>query len=88
MKVLGVWFAVDAHATASLNYKDRMEKAKTVLYSQKFRRLSLLGKIMVLKSLVVSQLVYVLAPLKTDHKAIKVHMTRNFLLPYSKEFSK
>ena len=48
-----------------------MEKVKAMLSCWKFRRLSLLGKITVIKSLAVSQLVYILAPLQTDHKAIK-----------------
>ena len=50
---------------------DIMGNVTTALNSWKFRRFSLLEKIIVVKSLVVSQLVYVLAPLKTDHKAIK-----------------
>ena len=37
----------------------------------KFRRLTLLGKTAVLKSLVASQLVYKFSPLQTNHEAIK-----------------
>lgn len=37
----------------------------------KYRRLTLVGKITVLKSLVASQLVYVLSPLHTNVKIIK-----------------
>ena len=36
-----------------------------------FRRLTLLGKITVLKSLVTSQLVYIFSSLQTNHEAIK-----------------
>ena len=35
-----------------------------------YRRLSLLGKIVVLKSLIASQLVYILSPLPTKHAAL------------------
>ena len=44
---------------------------KAILSCWKFRRLSLLGKITVIKSLAASQLVYILAPLQTDREAIK-----------------
>ena len=46
-------------------------KIRSILGCWKFRRLSLLGKIAVLKSLVASQLVYILSPLQTNHQAIK-----------------
>ena len=39
--------------------------------SEAVRRLSLVGKIVVLKSLVASQLVYVFSPLQTNHDVIK-----------------
>ena len=43
---------------------------KTTLNTWELRRLTLIGKITVLKSLAASQLVYVLSPLKTNEKAI------------------
>ncbi len=49
----------------------KLMKIRSILGCWKFRRLSLLGKIAVLKSLVVSQLVYILSPLQTNHQAIK-----------------
>ena len=52
-------------------FEERLEKANRVLGCWKFWRLSLLGKIMVLKSVVVSQLVYILAPFQTDDETIK-----------------
>lgn len=56
VKTLGVWLSIDPDLTVSLNYKDKLDKIKAILECWKLRRLSLLGKIMVLKSLVVSQL--------------------------------
>ena len=46
-------------------------KIESILECWKFRRLSLLGKIILLKSLESSQLVYILSPLQTKHQAIK-----------------
>ena len=51
--------------------KIKIEKIRSILECWKFRRLTLLGKIAVLKSLVASQLVYIFSPLQTNHEAIK-----------------
>ena len=59
--------------TSNLNKKDTIEnlKIKNVLSCWEYRRLTLIGKIRVLKSLVASQLVYVLSSLHTNAKVIK-----------------
>lgn len=46
-------------------------KIRSFLGCWKFRRLSLLGKIVLLKSLESSQLVCIFSPLQTKHQAIK-----------------
>ena len=71
VKALGVWLSVDPETTATLNYDEKLEKVRNTLSCWKYRRLTLIGKITVLKSLVVSQLVYVLSPLRLNVKAIK-----------------
>ena len=71
VKALGVWFSTDPNITISLNYSDKIEKITSILECWKFHRLSLLGKILVLKSLVASQLVYILTSLQTNHEAIQ-----------------
>ena len=63
--------AKDPNITIFLNYRDKIEKITSILECWKFRRLSLLGKIVVLKSLVPSQLVYILTSLQTNHEAIQ-----------------
>ena len=68
---VGVWLSTDPDVTISLNYKDKIEKTKLILGCWKLRRLSLLGKITVLKSLVAPQLVYIFSPLETNHAAIR-----------------
>ena len=55
----------------SLNYREKADKIKNILNNWKYRRLTLLGKIQVIKSLAASQLTYILAPLPTNHKTIK-----------------
>jgi len=64
VKALGVWFNTDQDMAISLNYTEKLMKIKSILGCWKFRRLSLIRKIVVLKSLVASQLVYVFSPLQ------------------------
>ena len=53
------------------NYSDRLAKVNQCLGSWEYRRLSVLGKITVLKSLIASKLVYILSPLPTNHRVFK-----------------
>ena len=71
VKALGVWFSIDPEETAALNYNEKVDKVRNILSCWKYQRLTLFGKIAVLKSLVASQLVYILSPLRTNEKAIK-----------------
>ena len=58
------------HALSELYRKGKKKKkCISILECWKFRRLPLLGKIVVLKSLVALQLVYILSPLQTNHEA-------------------
>ena len=47
-----------------------MEKIRKILSCWKYRRLTLLGRITVLKSLAASQLVYLLSPLPSNYNAL------------------
>ena len=71
VKALGVWLSIDPEITDTLNYQEKLEKVWNILSCWKYRRLTLIGKIKVIKSLVASQLVYVLAPLHTNENFIK-----------------
>ena len=66
---LGVWFATDRNVMLRSNYDERIGKIKNVIDIWQFRRLTLLGKmqekITLIKSLLVSQLIYILIPLPT-----------------------
>ena len=46
VKALGVWLSTDPDITISQYYKDKLEKIKATLGWWKFRRLSLLGKVL------------------------------------------
>ena len=71
VKTLGLWLSIDPKLTFSINYEEKLQKIKNCLNTWELRRLTLLGKITVLKSLVVSLLVYIFSPLKTNQTAIE-----------------
>ena len=52
------------------NYNEKLLKVRNCLSCWEYRRLSLLGKMVVLKSLIASQLVYILSSLPTKHAAL------------------
>ena len=71
VKALGVWLSTGPDITISQNYKDKLEKIKATPRCWKFRRRSLLGKVLILKSLITSQLVNILSPAQSSPEAIK-----------------
>ena len=54
-----------------LNFEERKEKINNIIENWHLRRLTLLGKISVIKSLLASQLVYILTPLPSNLKALE-----------------
>ena len=68
IKALGVWFTLDAERSRLLNYKERSEKVSKLINDWSHRRLTLIGK---MKSLLASQLIYILSPLPTNIKYVE-----------------
>ena len=72
VKALGAYFSTKAEeAPRKQNFQEKIEKIRKRTQNWSFRRLSLLGKVTVIKTLLASQLVYILIPLPTFHVAIK-----------------
>ena len=71
MKASGVWFSAKNNNINSINYREKVENLKNVLNSWQLRRLTLLGKIAVIKSLAASQMVYVLSSLSTCQDTLR-----------------
>jgi len=69
VKALGVWLSTNPETTIEATYSEKLTKVRNSLSCWELRRLSLLGKITGLKSLIASQLVYILSPLLTNHNA-------------------
>ena len=60
---LGVLFSTSEINESNINFREKIEKIKKIMSSWSARNLTLLGKIVILKSLVVSQIVYLLSSL-------------------------
>ena len=71
VNALGVWFSTIKEESAMLNFQEKKEKISKIIENWQFRRLTLLGKITVIKSLLASQLVYILSPLPTPSGYLK-----------------
>ena len=81
VKSLGVWLSTIEEEAATLNYQEKKEEISKILSCWQLRRLTLIGKITVIKSLAASQLVYVLSPLPSSQPYLKqIHqILYNFL---------
>ena len=63
VNLLGIVLYRNLSETCNANYTSKLEKLKQVIYAWKHRKLTLMGKIVVLKSHILSQLIYVLSVL-------------------------
>ena len=59
VKILGIYFSVDMESQERINYKEILSKIKKLLTWWKQRDLTLMGKIQMIKTFVLSKLVYV-----------------------------
>ena len=71
VKALRVWLSTDPEVTTKINFFEKTEKMRNCLGCWTVPRLSLIGKITVLKSLVASQVIHLLSPLQIDYQIIK-----------------
>ena len=81
IKSLGVWFSSSKEEAVVLNYQEKKEKVSKILSCWQLRRLTLLGKVTVIKSLAASQLVYIMSSLPSSQSYLKeIHqLLYNFL---------
>ena len=77
-KLLGITFHIDLKNMIELNYNPKVIAIEKVLHSFSKRRLSLIGKITVIKTLAVPKLVYVMKVLPSPSKDICYRLTRLF----------
>ena len=70
VRSVGVWISTNPTISINENYRAKLEKIRSCLNCWEYRRLTLLGKVVVLKSLIASQLVYMLSPLLTNQQVL------------------
>jgi len=59
VKTLGVWFCTDQNLGMKMNYEEKVRRVEDILNNWQNKRLTLSGKITVIKALAASHLVYV-----------------------------
>ena len=81
VQIFGVWLSTDPELMMKASYSKKLTKLKASLGCCKLRRPSLVGKVTVLKSLIISQLVYILSPLPADREVVNEvnNLCYNFL---------
>ena len=80
MKALGVWFCIDCKESKKKNYKEKVHKVEDIINNWRNKRLTLIGKIAVIKALAASKLVYILSSTTTCSKSLKE--TNNLLFQF------
>ena len=68
---LGVWFSTLEDRSLNSNFTEKIEKIRSILDNWSARRLTLLGKMTVTKTLAVSQIIYILSSLPTPPDILK-----------------
>ena len=71
VRALGIWFCIDSSEAVAINYREKKKKIEEISSCWQVKRLTLLGRITVIKSLLVSQLVYVMSSLPTCQKTLQ-----------------
>ena len=80
VKALGVWFCIDCEESKKKNYEEKVHKVEDILNNWRNKRLTLIGKISVIKALAASQLVYGLSSTASCLKSLKE--TNNLLFKF------
>ena len=75
IKTLGIYVNLNRTVTIEENYKERLKKIKNLLEIWNLRKLTLKGKIIILNTLVISQLIYVGTVLYTPDWVIKEYQS-------------
>ena len=70
IKVLGIHFVPTTQKTVDYNYKSKLEKIENIFKLWSYRSLSLVGKILVINTLAIAQMIYCLQCLPSPTKAI------------------
>ena len=71
VKALGVRFCIDCEKSKKKNYGEKVHKVEDILNNWRNKKLTLIGKIAVIKALAGSQCVYILSSATLCSKSLK-----------------
>ena len=71
IKVTGVYFSYNEQACNELNFEQKLEKVKGLFNMWKMRNLTMLGRIQIVKTFVISQFAYVVGAINMPEQYIK-----------------
>ena len=80
VKALGVWFGINWEESKKKNYEEKVHKVVDILNNWRNKRLTLIGKIAVIKALAASQFVSILSSTTSCSKSLKE--TNNLLFKF------
>ena len=70
-KTLGVWFSYDINESITLNFSNKIKKIESILNIWKCRKLSLKGRVLIIKSLILPQITYLLSVCYCPERILK-----------------
>ena len=71
MKILGVYFGYDTDLSNERNFEDKISKVNKIINMWKQRDLSLIGRIQIIKTFIISQFLYSISAINIPEKYIK-----------------
>ena len=70
-KTLGIWFCKNPQKSEHLNLDNRLEKMKNLIKIWKLRNLSWIGRIMIIKTIIISQITHLLSAIYIPDSFLK-----------------
>ena len=70
-KTLGIWFSRNSKESINLNFEGRMQNIKTTLQIWRQRNLSWKGRVMIIKTLILSQVTHLLGMIFTPNSFLE-----------------
>ncbi len=88
LKILGIYFSASKPASdIELNWENRMHKMNRIICQWHKRDLSIMGKILIVKTFLISQLVYIMQAISIPDEILKTINTMIFRFIWKRKFS-
>lgn len=71
IKALGIFFGINLAKTSKMNWDNKVEKIIKIVNKWKKRKLTMIGRIQIVKSLLIPQLTYLIAVLSVPQNVVK-----------------